>query len=409
MREMREMMTNNSQLKKSIVSSQLPKGWKVKKLGEVCEVIVGQSPESRYYNINSEGLPFYQGEKEFIYKYIGEPTKWTTKITKIAQKDDILMSVRAPVGPVNFATEKICIGRGLAAIRCKNSVDKDFIFNFLKNYEEEIIGNAGAVFNSINKKQIENIEVPIPPLSEQKRIVSLLDRAFEAIDQAKAHAEINLKNAKELFDSYLNRIFEEGGGDWVEKKLKEISKINYGYTEKASLEKIGPKFLRITDIQNNNVDWDSVPYCHCSEKDLSKYKLEFGDIVFARTGATTGKSFLIKEVPNAVFASYLIRLKIKEKDKFEPNFVSYFFQTKMYWDIISSGISGSAQGGFNATKLGELIFNFPKLLEDQKRIVQELDALQTETKKLEAIYQKKIVDLEELKKSVLQKAFRGEL
>ena len=212
-----------------------------------------------------------------------------------------------------------------------------------------------------------------------------------------------------MFDSYLNRIFEEGGGDWVEKKLKEISKINYGYTEKASLEKIGPKFLRITDIQNNNVDWDSVPYCHCSEKDLSKYKLEFGDIVFARTGATTGKSFLIKEVPNAVFASYLIRLKIKEKDKFEPNFVSYFFQTKMYWDIISSGISGSAQGGFNATKLGELIFNFPKLLEDQKRIVQELDALQTETKKLEATYQKKIVDLEELKKSVLQKAFRGEL
>ena len=98
MREMREMMTNNSQLKKSTVSSQLPKGWKVKKLGEVCEVIVGQSPESRYYNINSEGLPFYQGKKEFIYKYIGEPTKWTTKITKIAQKDDILMSVRAPVG-----------------------------------------------------------------------------------------------------------------------------------------------------------------------------------------------------------------------------------------------------------------------------------------------------------------------
>jgi type I restriction enzyme S subunit len=96
---------------------QLLKEWDIKKLGEVCEVIAGQSPEGRYYNNKEEGLPFYQGKKEFTKKYIGKPKKWTTKVTKEALKDDILISVRAPVGPINYSTQKICIGRGLAAIR----------------------------------------------------------------------------------------------------------------------------------------------------------------------------------------------------------------------------------------------------------------------------------------------------
>ncbi|MCD6090969.1 MAG: restriction endonuclease subunit S, partial [Bacteroidales bacterium] len=160
----------------------MKKGWEIKKLGEVCEVIAGQSPESKFYNDKGEGLPFYQGKKEFTEKFIGEPTKWTTKITKEAIKDDVLMSVRAPVGPINFATQKICIGRGLALIRAGKQIDKEFLFNFLLKHENEIVGNTGAVFNSINKNQIGVIQIPIPPLPKQKRIVSILDRAFEAIN-----------------------------------------------------------------------------------------------------------------------------------------------------------------------------------------------------------------------------------
>ncbi|MDP8201568.1 MAG: restriction endonuclease subunit S [Candidatus Tenebribacter burtonii] len=160
--------------------------------------------------------------------------------------------------------------------------------------------------------------------------------------------------------------------NWEIKKLKEIAKINYGYTEKAIFENIGPKFLRITDIQNNSVDWEKVPYCKCNDIDLQKYKLEESDIVFARTGATTGKSYLLKNPPKTVFASYLIRLKLISKKNFSPEYVAYYFQTKLYWDKINKGISGSAQGGFNATKLGELIFPIP-LLPEQKCIVAILD------------------------------------
>lgn len=200
----------------------MTQGWEIKNIGEVCKVIAGQSPEGKFYNCEEKGLPFYQGKKEFTEKYIGDPTTWTTKITKEAEASDILMSVRAPVGPINFATQKICIGRGLAAIRASKLIDKEFLYNFLLKHENEIVGNAGAVFNSINKAQIEAIEIPLPPLPEQQRIVAILDETFAAIAKAKANAEQNLRNAKELFESYLQSVFENKGEGWEEKTLGEV-------------------------------------------------------------------------------------------------------------------------------------------------------------------------------------------
>src|SRR5436309_1559405 len=97
---------------------------------------------------------------------------------------------------------------------------------------------------------------------------------------------------------------------WETKELGAVSVISYGHTESASYEPIGPQFLRITDIQNGQVDWDNVPFCRIDKADLPKYRLTTGDIVFARTGATTGKSFLVVDPPEAVFASYLIRLRL---------------------------------------------------------------------------------------------------
>jgi type I restriction enzyme S subunit len=158
---------------------------------------------------------------------------------------------------------------------------------------------------------------------------------------------------------------------WQTKQLSDASAINYGYTESASSEPVGPRFLRITDIQDDSVDWDSVPFCKIESADFPKYCLHSGDIVFARTGATTGKSFLVNDPPKAVFASYLIRLRLLDKQLL-PKFVSLFFQTAGYWQLIKEGSSGSAQGGFNATKLGALRIPVPPLSE-QQRIVGVLD------------------------------------
>lgn len=194
---------------------------------------------------------------------------------------------------------------------------------------------------------------------------------------------------------------------WRTIKLAEVSEINYGYTDSASFSNVGPKFLRITDIQDNNVEWDTVPFCKCSKDNLPKYQLTDGDIVFARTGATTGKSYLINNPPIAVFASYLIRVKINSQKELLPKFLSLFFQTKIYWDNINEGVSGSAQGGFNATKLGDLEIPIPSLPE-QRHIVSILDEAFAAIAKAKANTEKNLQNAKELFESYLQAVFANQ-
>jgi type I restriction enzyme M protein len=159
--------------------------FEIVKIEDVAEVMSGQSPESLNYNDKGEGLPFYQGRTDFGQIFLDAPTKWTTQITKEAYKNDILMSVRAPVGPVNIATEKICIGRGLAAIRPKENIELYYLFYMLRSLNGIIKGNGGAVFDSISRDQIKGIEIPLPPLEIQEQIVKEIEGYQKIIDGAK--------------------------------------------------------------------------------------------------------------------------------------------------------------------------------------------------------------------------------
>jgi len=163
--------------------------WPKVKLGEVAEVIAGQSPEGKYYNEIGNGTPFYQGKTEFGEMYIGEPKIWTTQIIKLAEPDDILMSVRAPVGPVNLTMQGICIGRGLTAIREKK-IHQMFLFYNLKSMQDKIKGSGGAVFDSISKAQIEEIEIPLPPLDAQREIVAEIEAEQSLVDANRKLVEI---------------------------------------------------------------------------------------------------------------------------------------------------------------------------------------------------------------------------
>lgn len=154
--------------------------------------------------------------------------------------------------------------------------------------------------------------------------------------------------------------------------------VDYGLTASACHEPVGPKFLRITDLQNGSVEWNSVPWCKANEKKRQSAKLNIGDIVFARTGATTGKSFLIRECPEeAVFASYLIRVRLSNKA--DPRYIAHFFQTSDYWNQITQNARGAAQPGVNATKLKSLKIPLPSLVEQNRiaDILDEADALRT--------------------------------
>lgn len=195
--------------------------------------------------------------------------------------------------------------------------------------------------------------------------------------------------------------------DWIEVELEKISQnIQYGYTASSTNENIGPKFLRITDIQDRKVNWDDVPFCEMDSDKFPKYKLEKGDLLFARTGATVGKSFLIKnQVPDSVFASYLIRVRCN-KLVLNEDYLSYFFESPKYWIQITENQSGIGQPNVNGTKLGKLIIPIPPLPE-QRAIVARIEELFSELDHSIANLKAAQAKLEVYRQAVLKKAFEG--
>ena len=264
---------------------------------------------------------------------------------------------------------------------------------------------AGARMPRANMNRVIEFPIPLPPLEIQKKIVERIEKMMAKIDEAKKFRKEALADASALIPSALNKIFEEGKKKgWEDVKVGDVcEKPQYGYTESAKLEAVGPKFLRITDIQNGNVDWKNVPYCFCN--DIEKYQLKNGDIVFARTGATVGKSYLIKDSPkNAIFASYLIRLRATEKTL--PDFLYYFFQSPDYWRQITQGQVGGAQPNVNGTKLAKIKFPLPPFPE-QKKIVKYLDSLSEKIRKIQSIQSSSEKELKLLEKGILSEAFGG--
>ena len=186
----------------------LPSNWRMVKLGDVCEVLAGQSPKGEFYNTSGSGTPFFQGKKDFGAMYLQEPTKWTTSVTRLAYKGDILMSVRAPVGPVNFTTTQICIGRGLAAIRPSKKMDRMFLFHKLFSMQDKIEGSGGAVFASISKEQIKQIPIPLPPLKVQNKIVEDVEHMQKNVIELKQMYTQKLADLNELKKITLKRAFD---------------------------------------------------------------------------------------------------------------------------------------------------------------------------------------------------------
>jgi len=390
--------------------------WEVKKLGDVCDYQNGFAFKSKTYK--ESGTPVIritniQNERLDLSKIVHinrDDYDKDLRRYEIVEGDLLIAMSGATTGKIGLVeTDDIfLLNQRVGKFEPKEDLDKRYLFYYLTNKVEESLAiSAGSAQPNLSTTQIKGFKIPLPPLQEQKRIVAILDDAFAALDRAKANIEQNIENAEELFQSKLNAIFSQQGEGWEEKILKEISKIMYGHTAKSSADFQGPKYLRITDIQDNNVDWNSAPSCPPLENDLEKYQLHYGDIVFARTGATTGKSYLVFDPPEAVFASYLIRVQA-DLELLKPDFLYLYFQSPKYWKIINRGISGSAQGGFNATKLGKLRIPVPPT-DVQDQIVDEVNNIHEVYDKLRSLYAKKLTNIEDLKKSILQQAFSGQL
>ena len=180
-------------------------------MGDVCEITLGQSPPSDTYRKSPEGLPFFQGKADFG-EVNPKPTTWCAAPKKIAEPGDILISVRAPVGPTNVANERCCIGRGLAALRPRDGLDRDFLLAGLKFYETEISDmSSGSTFKAITGRQLREIAFPIPPLDEQRRIVATLNERLAAAGKMQSAARDGLDAVEAMPSALLMRALGDGG------------------------------------------------------------------------------------------------------------------------------------------------------------------------------------------------------
>ena len=316
-------------------------------------------------------------------------------------------------GVYNVALAKI--------IFSENILNRKYVYWMLQSdvFQIPLLSISRTAQAGFNKDDLSTFSMPLPPLVEQQRIVERIESLFAKLDEAKENMQNVLDGFETRKAAILHKAFtgeltakwrKQHGvsmDSWEEKKLGDVADTQYGYTESASSEAIGPKFLRITDIQNGIVNWDKVPYCRISEEELEKYKLSIEDIVIARTGATTGKSYLIKDNILSVFASYLIRLKLKTKDVLS-NFIYQFMQSQLYWTQITDFSKGIAQPGVNAQKLKEIKLLLPTFPE-QTEIVRIIDDLLVKEQQAKKLAENTFAKIDLIKKSILARAFRGEL
>jgi type I restriction enzyme S subunit len=383
--------------------SEMKKGWEIKKLGEVCDVITkGTTPTSLGFNFTDEGVNFIKVESltetgQIIpnkVAYISNQCHESLKRSQL-KENDILFSIAGALGRIGIVNKEILpanTNQALAIVRiAENSgVSVSFLAKYFTSsiISDEIeILKGGAAQQNLSLGQLNNLSIPIPPLPEQQRIVSILDKAFTAIEKAKANAEKNLKNAKELFESYLQGVFENKGEGWEEQVLEDCFKMKSGdnLTAKNMIEGSYPVF-----------GGNGIAGYH------KEYNLSGSNVIIGRVGALCGN---VRHITINIWLTDNAFKVVDCKFEFDHSFLTYMLNYK----DLRGFARQAAQPVISNSSLKDVVLYFPKSIIEQQTIVRKLDALRLETKKLEAIYQQKINDLEELKKSVLQKAFSGKL
>jgi type I restriction enzyme S subunit len=397
----------------------MKEGWEIKSLDDVCKLITcGVAARPNYVD---SGVPFLSAKNVKNGKIIWSDFKYITKEThqeltkhNKPQKGDLLYTRVGSYGEAAIIDLEIefSVFVSLTLIKPKSQViHNEYLKNYLNSDTVKQIAKSsisGSGVGNLNVGTVRKFTIPFPPLPEQQRIVTIIDKAFEAIDKAIENTQKNLQNAKELFESYLNSVFENGGEGWERKEMGDIASVQYGYTDK-SFDKGQFRYIRITDISPDGrlIAEDKKYLSSVNKLDLQDYILEHHDLLMARTGATFAKVLLYENLEPSVFASYLI--KIKFNVHIENELYWYFTKTKMYWLQAHHLSSGSAQPQFNGAALKQLKVSYPIDIVKQKELIEEFKELLLKVTVLESQYQQKLANLEELKKSILNKAFAGEL
>lgn len=404
-------------------SMSLSKSWEMKKLVDVVDFQRGLTYSkndevdfSENIVLRSNNVDLKTNKLDFTeLKYINP--KIVIPDNKKVTKGSILICTangsKSHLGKVALIDDNChyAFGGFMGLIKPKPNLHSSFLFHLMTSESfRKYIGSLsdGVNINNLKFGDLGEFEILLPPLAEQQRIVSILDQTFAAISKAKANAEQNLKNAKELFESYLQSVFENKGEGWEEKTLEQVS-ITFGRGKSRHRPRNYEKlyggdypYIQTGDIRNCSHYITDFTQTY-SELGLAQSKLWPAGTICITIAANIAETGVLTF--DACFPDSVIGLVVNEKLS-DRDFVEYLLQS--FKVRIQALGKGSAQANINMATYENELFPFPPV-KAQQTIVAKLDALSAETKRLEAIYQKKIVDLEELKKSVLQKAFNGEM
>ncbi|MEQ9235372.1 restriction endonuclease subunit S [Coleofasciculus sp. E2-BRE-01] len=414
--------------------SNIPDGWIYTLLSEIALIQMGQSPNSRSYNDKGEGLPFFQGKADFG-KLFPTVRKWCTEPERVAEEGDILLSVRAPVGPTNLAAEKCCIGRGLAAIQAIPPFHQKYLLHYFRHIEPWLSQQGtGTTFAGIGSKIIQNLEISVAPLSEQKGIADQLDsllarvdacrdrleqipRILEGFRQAVLAAAISGKLTQDWREiSASIEELEPNSNDlpssWEWKLMREVGKIQLG-RQRAPKYHSGQHmrpYLRVQNIFEDRIDLSDVMEMDFPPEDFEKYQLVYGDILLneGQSPEFLGRPAMYRdELPGACFTNTLIRFRAF--DTVNRDFALLVFRHYMHCGRFSrEGKITTNIAHLSAGRFSNIEFPLPPL-DEQQEIVRRASTLLTYADRIEARYQNALTRVEQLTPTLLSKAFRGEL
>jgi type I restriction enzyme, S subunit len=400
----------------------MKQGWEIKTLSQVYDVRDGTHHSPRYHKTGYPLITPKHLKNDSIdfsnIKYISETDYLNINKRSKVDTGDVLFAMIGTIGHPIVITDDIKFAiKNIALFKVPQNQDSYFLKYYLDSdfvIRKMTRDAKGATQKFVGLGYLRNFPIPIPPLREQKNIVAIIEEAFTAIDQAISNAEKNRQNARHIFDAFLQNTFANPGRHWVEKKLRDISEINPNKREAREKlkETDSVTFLPMENLAVLNKDIIGIKEKMLKEVEGSYAYFANNDVLLAKITPCfeNGKIGIARNLLNGIGFGSSEFIVFRPKEGIIPEYIYYFLSRKQIRDQGSRLMTG-AVGHKRVSKdwIENYLIPFPKDLNEQQAIVQKMDTLSANTKKLESIYQQKLIRLRELKKSILQKAFSGEL
>lgn len=380
----------------------------VKKLQDCATIIAGQSPESKYYNTVGDGIPFFQGKADFGELYPNARV-YCTNPTKIAQYNDILLSVRAPVGPTNLSPGKVCIGRGLAAIRPDSSLNLKYLLYYFRYFESQLSSKGtGTTFKAITQKTIKNLDVPVPPIKEQLKIVARIDELFSELDKAID----TLKTTKEQLTVYRQAVLKDAFSCFDKKTcIRNITDIvtsgSRGWAKYYS--EAGALFVRIGNLTHTGIDICLDDIQHITPPDNAegtRTKLKTDDVLVSITADLGSIGFVTEKIQDAYINQHIALVRFS--NPIQGKFMAWYLRSEYGQKDLLKNKRGGGKLGLG---LDDIRDTPVPIIDDltAEKMVNAIEERLSVCKRIEQTVDAALARADAMRQSILKQAFEGKI